>query len=63
MKKPLDPQSQAQLRYRDKIKQIVITFNLENDEERELFEHVSNEPLKKASYIKKLIVDDMNTKK
>ena len=67
MKKTLDSQAQAQLRYRGKVKQIVITFNLEDEDELALYEHlnkINNEKnIKKASYIKSLIASDMEIEK
>ncbi|MFI9459684.1 hypothetical protein [Acinetobacter sp. NPDC052428] len=65
MNKQLDSQAQAQLRYRGKIKQLVITFNLEDEAELALFEHLNkihNEKnIKKASYIKSLIAADIES--
>lgn len=64
MNKQLDSQAQAQLRYRGKIKQIVVTFNLEDEKELALYEHINTiheeKNMKKASYIKKLISEDMD---
>jgi hypothetical protein len=67
MKKTLDSQAQAQLRYRGKVKQLVITFNLEDEAELALYEHLDKvnkeKNIKKASYIKSLIASDMDCDK
>lgn len=64
MNKQLDSQALAQLRYRGKIKQIVVTFNLEDEKELALYEHINKtheeKNMKKASYIKQLISEDMD---
>ncbi len=44
--------------YREKTKSVTISFNLENDDDLAIFEHLSKQK-SKAGYIKELITKDM----
>lgn len=57
---PRDPyyNLEHQQKYREKTKSITLSFNLENEEDLQLYEHLSTIP-KKATYIKELIKKDL----
>jgi hypothetical protein len=67
MTKLLESQARAQQKYRDKTRNVAVTFNLQDDEEAAILKYLEKmceeQGTKKASYIKKLIASDMETKK
>ncbi len=67
MTKLLESQARAQQKYRDKTKNVAVTFNLEDPSESKLLEYLerrcSDLGTKKASYVKQLIADDMQKNK
>ncbi|MCO8112873.1 hypothetical protein NI465_01455 [Acinetobacter lwoffii] len=67
MNKLLDSQVRAQQKYRDKTRNVAVTFNLQDEEESAILEYLEKtceeQGTKKASYIKRLIASDMESKK
>lgn len=67
MSKLLESQARAQQKYRDKTRNVAVTFNLQDEEEAAMLEYLEKmcgeQGTKKASYIKKLIASDMEAKK
>jgi len=67
MSKLLESQARAQQKYRDKTRNVAVTFNIQDEEEAAMLEHLEKmceeQGTKKASYIKKLIALDMKLEK